>query len=59
MNTVGQYGGLKDGGDFIFACVVFIPNVKILINSYEIGWGITSIVGVSLAFYMGVHLVIS
>ena len=52
-------GSRADGGDFIFAVVVYLPSLKIMVDAYQIGWGITiSVVG-SLAFYMVCHIIVS
>ena len=58
-NVVGKYGGLADGGDFIFAVVIFLPSVKILVDAYQIGWGLIITVFGSVIFYMVCHIVIS
>jgi len=34
INEDGQYGSLADGGDFIFALSVFLPSVKLVVDSY-------------------------
>ena len=58
-NIDGKYGSRADGGDFIYAVVIFIPSVKIMVDAYEIGWGLTiSVVG-SVAFYMICHVIVS
>lgn len=58
-NQEGKFGSLADGGDFIFAVVVFLPSVKILVDSYQIGWGIIITVSGSVIVYMACHATIS
>ena len=58
-NINGKYGGLADGGDFIFAVVIFLPSVKILVDAYQIGWGLIICVAGSVLFYMACHITIS
>ena len=58
-NVAGKYGGLADGGDFIFAVIIFLPSVKILVDAYQIGWGLVITVAGSVLFYMTCHVTIS
>lgn len=34
QNQEGKYGGLADAGDFVFACIVFVANTKVLVSTY-------------------------
>ena len=33
QNFNGKYGGLADAGDFVFACVVIVANIKVLVSA--------------------------
>ena len=51
-NQQGKFAGLFVDGTYVFTMLVFLPNVKILVNSYLIEWiGIFWIVG-SLILYL-------
>ena len=48
----GRYGGYSDAGDFVFLTVVFIANIRVLVTSYEISWGLMIIFGGSMLTYV-------
>ena len=39
--------------------IIFLPSVKILVDAYQIGWGLLITVFGSVIFYMVCHIVIS
>ena len=51
-NKNGFYGSLVDAGDFVFACAVFVANVKILVPSYQISGGLLITVLLSILGYI-------
>lgn len=48
----GKYGGYAESGDFIFACVVFVANVKVLVAANQIGAGILILIFGSVISYI-------
>ena len=48
----GKYGGYAESGDFIFACVVFVANAKVLVAANQIGAGILILVFGSIIAYI-------
>ncbi len=59
QNFNGKYGGLADAGDFVFACVVIVSNIKVLVSANEIGFGIIFVVFFSIGLYLATYAVIS
>ena len=58
-NPWGQYGGLVDAGDYVFSLTVLLVNMKILLASYQIGWGILVVVFGSIAVYFLCFAIVS
>ena len=52
-NEKGRFAGLYVDGTYIFTMLVFLPNVKILINSYLIEWIGVSWIAASVILYIG------
>lgn len=59
QNYQGKFGGMANAGDFVFACVVIVANVKVLVSSYQIGLGIIFVVFFSIAMYVAAYAIIS
>ena len=58
-NTKGFFGSLVDAGDFVFLCAVFVANVKILVASFQIGFGIILTILVSIIGYVVCEAIVS
>ena len=55
----GKYGGYVDAGDFTFACIVVVANVKILVSAYEVSIGVIGTVLLSISLYVAGHAFVS
>ena len=51
--------GYAELGDFVFSCIVFVVNIKLLVSSNQIGAGIMLTIGLSILFYLASHGILS
>ena len=55
----GMFGGIWMAGEFVFATIVIVANMKIMISSYLVsGWMLFFVIGSTL-FYVLVYVLIS
>lgn len=59
QNYEGRFGGLANAGDFVFACIVIVANVKVLVSTYQIGIGILFVVFLATGIYVATYAIIS
>ena len=55
----GKMAGYAELGDFVFACIVYVVNIKILVCSNGIGLGILLTIGLSILVYFASHCILS
>ena len=51
--------GYAELGEFVFSCIVYVVNIKLLVSCNQIGWGIMLLIALSMLSYFCSQAILS